>query len=513
MRPWLLLALLLPTAAAAPFEADLASVAGFAVEGRLEATGDHALLDVAAACEAVRIQAQRLEAVVVTRERTRAGAGPLSLWTGEPTVRRETAAWDDADVRVVACRPDARAYLLAEGAATFALRTPASGPVTLLDAPRAAWVGAPLPGDDSFFVEMPAGSALLDAGIGALVEARGAWRSAMWEVDLRVSGRDGEETLFSGVRREPLATAGAPGGERVEEVSVLLRFQDARLALTDAPATLVGPSLALATEGAVTAREATGHVRVGGTRTSVDAEDVRIEGTGTWTGAPSRSFLRGAPSAFAAEGDASRVSIAGIVVHRPMPLEPETARDLALAAALAGALLLLLKHSSLAAFYTRLRSSTLLDNPNRGRLYREAQSRPGVTIAELARLCDLAEVVVRHHVRMLEKHQMVKVEERGRSRHVFARGAAEPRATAAHIALRDETRRRIAVAIVGAPLGASQKDLVVSTGIPQRVVSYHLAKLEEDQLVRAEGSMPRRYHAATALAQHVQAHAPAAAAV
>jgi predicted transcriptional regulator len=131
-------------------------------------------------------------------------------------------------------------------------------------------------------------------------------------------------------------------------------------------------------------------------------------------------------------------------------------------------------------------------------VYEAIRARPVRTVAELTRDTALNEIVVRHHVRMLEQHRLVARRPMGRFRaYVAVDGSAGPLPPEA---LRDETRRAIAQLLAESPLPLTQKSIAQRCGVSTRLVSYHLARLERDGLAAGNGTTPRLYRAAGALA-------------
>jgi predicted transcriptional regulator len=66
---------------------------------------------------------------------------------------------------------------------------------------------------------------------------------------------------------------------------------------------------------------------------------------------------------------------------------------------------------------------------------------------------------------------------------------------AAEVALKDATRRRVLDAARG-EMGATQAEIADETRLSQRLVSYHLARLEAVGLVQGDGGRPQRFRAA-----------------
>lgn len=197
----------------------------------------------------------------------------------------------------------------------------------------------------------------------------------------------------------------------------------------------------------------------------------------------------------ALRGSATLVLVAGSrVAEARTDLAPYYAG--AAVAALLLAALAYLQHVAWAPLYSRISRSRVLANPNRLAVYEAIRARPGMNPSDLSREVGLARVVVQHHLRMLAAHQLVTSRASGRQLAYFAPedlpsvGELEAQET-----LRDPTRRRIADELRGAPGGLTQAELTERTGIPQRLVSYHLAKLQEKGLAEGDRGFPQRYRA------------------
>lgn len=148
--------------------------------------------------------------------------------------------------------------------------------------------------------------------------------------------------------------------------------------------------------------------------------------------------------------------------------------------------------------YTRLTRAGVLQSPLRRALLRLIEDRPGSHVSELSSLLGVGRVALRHHLRMLEAHRLAVARVEGRVLAWFAHGEApDGAAVAAQVALKDPTRRRVLAAAGRRPEGATQGDIVGETALPQRLVSYHLARLEAVGLVRGDGGRPQRFAAAS----------------
>ncbi|HWH08191.1 MAG TPA: winged helix-turn-helix transcriptional regulator, partial [Candidatus Thermoplasmatota archaeon] len=220
----------------------------------------------------------------------------------------------------------------------------------------------------------------------------------------------------------------------------------------------------------------------------VDQEDLRLDGAvHAALGAPSADGAR----PLAVEGRVGRVLVDGADVTPRLapPVRDAGGGVLALLA------LALLGRLVVAPLYHRLGPSDVLANANRRRIYEAVRARPGASVVELVAAVGLSRILVRHHLKMLEAHKLVRATVWRRRRTYAVAGSEAGRAACE---LKDATRRRVAAALARAGR-ATQKQLAQELGISQRLVSYHLARLEASALVRAEGKAPRTYVATDVL--------------
>ena len=147
--------------------------------------------------------------------------------------------------------------------------------------------------------------------------------------------------------------------------------------------------------------------------------------------------------------------------------------------------------------YTRVTREDALRSPPRRALHGFILANPGAHVAEIARALGLSRVALQHHLRVLEAHGLVVGRPRGRVLACFGAGRSPDEAeVAARVALKDPTRRRVLGAAAAArEAGATQGDLVRVTGISQRLVAYHLARLEAVGLVEGDRGRPQRFRA------------------
>jgi len=125
----------------------------------------------------------------------------------------------------------------------------------------------------------------------------------------------------------------------------------------------------------------------------------------------------------------------------------------------------------LAALYTRLRPSRILDHPLRRAIVDLVQKEPGISFSEIARRLDIAPGQLTHHARMLEKAGIVFSSPHGQTRRFFHVGhgrleTVAPLAERALLALRER------------PMRAS--DLAKALGVSRQALHYHVKQLVAD---------------------------------
>jgi predicted transcriptional regulator len=249
-------------------------------------------------------------------------------------------------------------------------------------------------------------------------------------------------------------------------------------------------------DGALSTADASGVLTVAGKRHDLDHASVALDGLLAMRLEGRHPGPLGGPAALdvGVQGEATRALVAGASIVPRFPASAVEAGGGVLA--LVG--LAALGRFLVAPLYHRLAPSDLLANPNRRRIHDAIRARPGIDVGALVAAAGLSRVLVRHHLRMLEVHGLVRATA-WRRRRTYALVGAGAGAGLAACELKDATRRRIALAVARAG-GATQKDLSRALGLSQRLVSYHLACLGDSALVRAEGSNPRVYVATPALA-------------
>jgi predicted transcriptional regulator len=448
---------------------------------------------------------------LVARGASTTGPAPTTLDPGETPQDLVLAA---GTLSGLACAEGCRVALEAKGRGLVGLSGEASG--ALLDAtdPDPVVVGA---GDVRVILAAWARAFHESPDEGALAgPARVAWASGNLTLHLwGVSGTLQEEggparQVWAGRRDEP-AAAGLPAPvTRYETRQVRIELTDARLdAAPGAAATLLAPRLRADLSGALDAPRADGWAEADGRRVDVHAAPVRADGDLLLQMAPGERL--DGPAARRADALAPRPAAAlhgngtlrvdGRVLAAPAARAAEVAAILG--AATAGiALLLLLKSGAWVWLYTRVTRAQVLENPTRRALCDLIRARPGAHVSELSRALGVGRVVLQHHLRMLEAHHLLVPCAQGRVLAYFPPGhVPSGDGLAARVALKDATRRRVLDATAGRlDGGATQAEIAQVTTLSQRLVSYHLARLEAVGLVQGDGGRPQRFRAAQARA-------------
>ena len=177
-----------------------------------------------------------------------------------------------------------------------------------------------------------------------------------------------------------------------------------------------------------------------------------------------------------------------------------------IAAAAAGASMLglyavwrLLKWTGFAAFlplYSHITDDEILEDPNRGNIYRLIQAEPGISTKDIADRLDLAWGTVTHHLGKLEKRRFVVSKKYGKYRRYFANGAGGTQDKDALAVLRLDRTGDVAQLIRQQP-GVTQKAVSQMLGVSSSTILWHVKRLEEVHLVRKvrEGKLVRYYPA------------------
>ncbi len=139
----------------------------------------------------------------------------------------------------------------------------------------------------------------------------------------------------------------------------------------------------------------------------------------------------------------------------------------------------------LAPLYTRISRDELLDHPARQAIYAKIEQDPGVHLSELSRELDTSWGTLLHHLRKLEKANLVTSEKANGKRCFFLPGEVTDVEQEILPALENEKARSIAEFYAANP-GASQSEAAETLELSASLVSWHLQRLEEAGVVHRE---------------------------
>ena len=132
--------------------------------------------------------------------------------------------------------------------------------------------------------------------------------------------------------------------------------------------------------------------------------------------------------------------------------------------------------------YTKLQREEVLDHFTRGRIYGLVESNPGIHYTLIRKRLGVGNGTLTYHLATLEREGFIRSEWDGLYKRFFPAqmpfskgGAVEP----------GPVQREILELVKRRP-GISQKEISHETGLSKRVVSYHVARMVEAELVRTE---------------------------
>lgn len=532
--PLVLLVLLSPTAVAeADIEGELAFLTEPTLRGVVRASADAAQLDLTEAFRSghgLRLSWERAEGRHVAIEWERFHAGPLQDSNVGGLTEVTPIQYKRGSLLSLSCTARCMVVLLAlDEGSTLAVGGSMEGPLRRLEKEVTYWAqyeDAAAERDGNAFYEEVARGTVAFAGPGfekpdatALRDlvASGEGRLGLLVVQAKAQLLNGTRSVEvdTVTRRETLTTPTQQPLKTSERASFLYVELEGAAFETDpgAPVLFTAREPTLALEGALLAGAATGSLEVDGRGQDLSRKSLFLSGNltalldsrpfvfpeGTSGVVKEASGVQAEPMRGRLGGDADVVMVAGArVVDKAAPSQA-LATGVTVAVGL-GALWVLLQRGALTLLYSRIARSTVLDNPRRREVYDLLRDRPGMTPTELAEATNLARVVVQHHLRMLETHQLVTQRQESRRRAYYLVGSVpSDDLLGAHALLRDESRRRLAEAVQTSQRPATQGELAAQVGLSPRLVSYHLGHLEKQGLVSSEGAQPRRYRSTSLL--------------
>lgn len=488
--------------AVAPLHGEVAFNSEAMLRGRVTFTTEEGGLDLAEAVlrgEAVDLAWTRATGTLVVKP-WRAVTDPTGKsYSVSQASQGAPISWGPGSLRGAACAGACDILLVGD----VGIRGGVDGPLAWLPVRSAHWGGTNGTGS-AFFRNFTVGSfgASSDPDEDATrlwdAEAFGSGTLTLFvkRATLNVRFQDGgRDTLDARERNATLAEAGLTRVEEVEERYAVLRLEGASFAAPPGgTARFLAESPSVLFEGALHADAASGRVTHAGVARDFTDAPLVVEGRVALEPSVSprpddavATLLERPTLRATLGGEADRVTVGGV------PVGGAPLASVGRAAGVTG-LALLLVVLLLAPLYSRISRGRALVNENRARLHGLIRDEPGVTAAELTRRVGLARMVVRHHLQLLEAHGLVTRRRDGRRQRYFIQGTDED---APRFVLATDGRRRVFDALVRADAPLTQRDLTERTGLSQRLVSYHLARLEEAGGVMADAATPRRYAART----------------
>ncbi|MBI4392351.1 MAG: winged helix-turn-helix transcriptional regulator [Euryarchaeota archaeon] len=144
--------------------------------------------------------------------------------------------------------------------------------------------------------------------------------------------------------------------------------------------------------------------------------------------------------------------------------------------------------------YTRIAKDEVLEHGKREEIYNLIREEPGIHAHEISSRAQIGWGTTVYHLRMLETNKLVTAQYSGRYKRFFANTGGFSQNKDMYAALKNPTTAKIAQEILRNP-GITQKDISKAIGITPSLVSWHIGKLEEANLVRRvkEGRLARHY--------------------
>lgn len=135
----------------------------------------------------------------------------------------------------------------------------------------------------------------------------------------------------------------------------------------------------------------------------------------------------------------------------------------------------------------------ILDNELRARIMEHLQRKPGAYLGSIGRELSIPTSTLKYHLNILSAFDFVTAVKKGRCRHYFPKKhRMSDLEKKMYAAIEHGPTRRI-VEIVRLHPGISQGGLVRATGLSQSTVAWHMAKLEEMNLIRSHREGVKAY--------------------
>lgn len=138
----------------------------------------------------------------------------------------------------------------------------------------------------------------------------------------------------------------------------------------------------------------------------------------------------------------------------------------------------------IAPMYTRMRAEEALGHTTRQRIFGILRDRPGTSRRELSQMMQVSGAALLHHLEIMGACGLIAARRAGREI-IYTCGPRPP----IEASLRTPARLELARLLLVSP--RTQVELSSETGLSQRLVAYHLARMED--IVEATCERPRRY--------------------
>ncbi|HLE96034.1 MAG TPA: helix-turn-helix domain-containing protein [Candidatus Thermoplasmatota archaeon] len=141
-----------------------------------------------------------------------------------------------------------------------------------------------------------------------------------------------------------------------------------------------------------------------------------------------------------------------------------------------------------------LAQEEILDNELRARIMDHLQRKPGAYLGGIGRELSIPTSTLKYHLNILASFAYVTAVKKGRCRHFFPmKQRMSDLEKKMYAAIEHGPTRRI-VAIIRQHPGITQGGLVAETGLSQSTVAWHMAKLEQMNLIRSHRDGVKEYY-------------------
>jgi hypothetical protein len=130
--------------------------------------------------------------------------------------------------------------------------------------------------------------------------------------------------------------------------------------------------------------------------------------------------------------------------------------------------------------FSRLNEARLFDHPARSEIHEFVRHNQGERLEVVRRSLGMSNGTMLHHVRILIDHDVLRLHREGAMARLYLAGPRVPASPYLPV-----LRKRILALLRGTP-GVSQREIAMSVGVSERVVSYHVGALKSQGLLAVE---------------------------